>query len=86
LNPVKPENHHETQPKGNTIMADKNVPHEDQVDKAVDDQLARTSDHAAVADLASPGATYVQAEAVAARNKINEILDVLRDAGLVPAA
>lgn len=65
---------------------DTNVPHERKVDAAIDDQLARTSDHAAVADLASPGATYAQAEAVAARNKINEILDVLRDAGLIPAA
>ena len=65
---------------------DANVPHEANVDRAVDDQLARTSDHAAIADLASPGASYVQAEAVAARNKINEILDVLRDAGLIPSA
>jgi hypothetical protein len=65
---------------------DTHLPHEEQVDAAVDDQLARTSDHAAIADLASPGATYSQAEAVAARGKINEILDVLRDAGLIPSA
>jgi hypothetical protein len=65
-------------------VPDKNVPHEQKVDDAVDDQLARTSDHAAIADLAAPSATYVQAEAVAAQGKINEILDVLRDAGLVP--
>ena len=65
---------------------DVNVPKERQVDAAIDDQLARTSDHAAIADLASPSASYVQAEAVAARNKINEILDVLRDSGLIPAA
>jgi len=52
----------------------------------VDAQLAATSDHAAIADLASPGGSYVQAEAVAARDKINEILDVLRDAGLIPSA
>ena len=63
---------------------DVHVPHEAAVDSAVDDQLARTSDHAAIPDLPSPSATYVQAEAVAARNKINEILDVLRDAGLIP--
>jgi hypothetical protein len=67
-------------------VEDTNVPHEQNVDDAVDDQLKRTSDHAAIADLASPGATYSQAEAVAARNKINEILDVLRDAELIPAA
>lgn len=65
---------------------DTHLPHEKEVDAAVDDQLKRTSDHAAIADLASPGAAYVQAEAVAARDKINEILDVLRDAGLVPSS
>jgi hypothetical protein len=65
---------------------DRHVQNEAAVDRAVDAQLRRTSDHAAVADLASPGATYSQAEAVAARNKINEILDVLRDAELIPAS
>jgi len=65
---------------------DRHVPHEAAHNRAMDDQLARTSDHAAIADLASPSASYVQAEAVAARGKINEILDVLRDAGLIPAA
>lgn len=67
-------------------IGDTNVPHEQGVADAVDAQARRTSDHAAIADLASPGAAYVQAEAVAARNKINEILDVLRDAELIPAA
>jgi len=65
-------------------IPDENVPHEAQHAKATDAQMARTSDHAAIPDLASPSATYVQAEAVAARNKINEILDVLRDAELIP--
>lgn len=65
---------------------DENVPHEQAVDAAVDDQLTRTSDHAAIADLAAPSAAYVEAEALAARGKINEILDVLRDAGLIPAS
>ncbi len=63
---------------------DTHVPHEAAVDAAIDDQLARTSTHAAIPDLASPSASYVQAEAVAARNKINEILAVLRDAQLIP--
>ncbi len=70
------------------------VPHQDEVEDlvedmapaAVDAQLAATSDHAAIADLASPGSSYLQAEAVAARDKINEILDVLRDAGLIPSS
>ena len=67
-------------------IQDENVPHEAEHALATDAQLARTSDHAAIADLASPGAAYVQAEAVAARDKINEILDVLRDAQLIPLA
>lgn len=62
------------------------VLHQDAVEEVVNDQLARTSDHAAIADLAAPSAAYVEAEALAARGKINEILDVLRDAGLIPAA
>ena len=65
-------------------IQDTNVPHEAKVDDAIDAQMERTSDHAAIADLAAPSAAYVEAEALAARNKINEILDVLRDAGLVP--
>jgi hypothetical protein len=48
--------------------------------------MAATSDHAAIPDLAAPSAAYVEAEALAARNKINEILDVLRDAGLIPSS
>jgi hypothetical protein len=67
-------------------IPDVNVPHEGKHADATDDQLARTSDHAAIADLAAPSATYVEAEALASRNKINEILDVLRDAELIPAA
>jgi hypothetical protein len=70
------------------------VPHQDEHEDLVesmapglvDAQMAATSDHAAIADLAAPSATYVEAEALAARDKINEILDVLRDAGLIPSA
>jgi hypothetical protein len=69
-----------------TPIDDTHVPHEQGVSDAVDAELRRTSSHAAIPDLASPGAAYVQAEAVAARNKINEILAVLRDAELIPAA
>jgi len=67
-------------------LHDENIPHEQAHADATDAQMRRTSDHAAIPDLASPSASYVQAEAVAARNKINEILDVLRDAELIPAA
>lgn len=70
------------------------VPHQDDVEDLiaaeapalVDTQLAATSDHAAIADLSAPSATYVEAEAVAITGKINEILDVLRDAGLIPTS
>jgi len=65
-------------------IPDENVPHEAAHAKATDAQMARTSDHAAIPDLAPPSATYVQAEQVAQTNKINEILDVLRDAELIP--
>jgi hypothetical protein len=67
-------------------IGDTNVPHEAQVAKAVDAQARRTSDHAAIPDLspAAASATYVQAEATATRGKVNEILDVLRDAELIP--
>lgn len=68
--------------------------HQDDVEEVIQDQmsgtvethLADTSDHAAISDLAAPSALYVEAEALAARNKINEILDVLRDSGLIPSA
>lgn len=87
---------------------DTNVAHEPQVDAAVNAQLRRTSDHAAIADVtatpisdaASPGAAYVQSEAVAVRTEVvainarlalviaglNEVLDVLRDAELIPSS
>lgn len=66
---------------------DRNVPHEQNVADAVDDQMARTSDHAAIADITATGsASYVQAEQVQQSTKINEILDVLRDAGLIPSS
>ena len=66
-------------------IGDENVPHEAQVAEAIDDQMARTSDNAAIPNLDSPSASYVQAEAVAARDKINLILEVLREAELIPA-
>lgn len=87
---------------------DSNIAHEAQVDRAVDAQLRRTSDHGVVADVtataipdaASPGATYDQTEVVALRTELvavnarlalavaatNAVLDVLRDAELIPTA
>lgn len=63
---------------------DEHITHEAEHIEAQDSHLRKTSDHAAIADLAAPSGTYIEAEALAARNKINEILDVLRDAELIP--
>lgn len=66
---------------------DDKILHQDAVEEVIDDQLSRTSDHAAIADLpATASVGYVQAEGTSQNVKINEILDVLRDAGLIPAA
>lgn len=65
---------------------DDKILHQTATEQVIEDHTEATSDHAAIADLASPSTTYVQAEAVAARGKINEILDVLRDANLIPSA
>lgn len=63
------------------------IPHQDAVEQVVDEQLQRTSTHAAIADLpAAANAAYVQAEQTAQNTAINGILAVLRDAGLIPAA
>lgn len=59
-------------------VGDTHVPHEKDVDEAIDSQMRRTSTHAAIADVtataisdaASPGASYVQAEVVALRTEI----------------
>ena len=41
-------------------------------------------DNTALADLAAPSATYVEAEAVAITNKINAILAALRESKIIP--
>jgi hypothetical protein len=68
------------------------MPHQDKVEAVVDAHvtenittyLAAASDNAAIADPASPGASYVQAEVVALRTAIVAILNVMREAGLIP--
>lgn len=73
--------------------ADK-VLHQDEVEEVISDELdanletklAATSDHAAIADLGAASGTYVQAEHTAVRAAINGMLDVLRDAKLLPDA
>lgn len=89
-------------------VQDVNVPHEGEVAEAVDAQMARTSDNAAIAavtataipDAAEAGGTYAQAEVNAIRDevvalnarladtvaKFNLVLEVLREAELIPAS
>ena len=67
-------------------MHDVHVPQEHEHREMVDDALEATSTHAAIANPGSPGSGYVQAEAVAVRNAVVDILEVLRDAGLIPSS
>lgn len=67
-------------------VEDTHVPNEAEVDEAIDSQMRRTSTHAAIADPAAPGASYVQAEAVATNAAVLAILAVLRDAELIPSS
>lgn len=66
--------------------ADDTIPHQDETEEVIDNQLERTSDHGVIADLPAASGTYVQAEATATRTTLNGVLDVLRDAGLIPTA
>lgn len=67
-------------------MHDVHVPQEHEHREMVDDALAATSTHAAIADPASPGGSYNQAEMVAIRNALVSVLEVLRDAELIPSS
>lgn len=57
---------------------------EENVAENFETNLGLVSDDAAIANLAAPSAGYVEAEALAARDKINAILSVLREANLIP--
>jgi BarA-like signal transduction histidine kinase len=63
---------------------DDKILHEADVEAVIDEELEDVSTHAAIADLAAPSSTYVEAEALAQRNATNAILAVLRDAKLIP--
>lgn len=65
-------------------IQDTHVPHEGAVTETIDEQMRRTSDEPSIADLPVPSAAYVEAEAVAMAAAINKILDVLREAELIP--
>lgn len=61
------------------------VLHQDAIEAIVDERIddAALPEHAAIADVGAPGASYVQAEAAAARTAINAILAALRTANIV---
>lgn len=62
------------------------IPHQDEVEQVVDDQLARASAVGVLADVPAAAAAPTQAEFNALRASHNSVLQVLRDAGLIPTA
>lgn len=66
--------------------SDHHVPHEDAHREVIDEQLQRTSNVGVLADVAAAAAAPTQAEFNALRASHNSVLQVLRDAGLVPTA
>jgi hypothetical protein len=70
-----------------TPIEDHNVPHEQGVADAVDDQLKRTSTAAHIPNAAvAAGANPTKAEYDALVGKFNSVLGVLRDAELLPSS
>ena len=67
-------------------MPEEDILHQEAVEGVIAEVIADASDHGVIADPASPGASYVQAEVVALRTAIVAILDVLRDSELIPSA
>lgn len=68
-------------------MADTHVPHEDAHREVIDEQLERASDVGVLADqAAAAGANPTKAEYDALVASHNSVLEVLRDAGLIPIA
>jgi hypothetical protein len=65
---------------------DQNVPHEAQVDKAVDAQMRRTSTQVHIPNAVVAVAAPTKAEFDALVGKFNLVLGVLRDAELLPSS
>lgn len=65
-------------------VEDTNVPHEEQVGKAVDAQMRRTSSQVAIPNASVAAAAPTKAEFDALVAKFNLVLGVLRDAELIP--
>jgi hypothetical protein len=64
------------------------IPHQDDVEQVVDEQLERASSQGALTDLAAitGGESPTEAEHNALRTRVNVLTQVLRDAGLIPSA
>lgn len=61
------------------------IPHQDEVEEVIDDQLARTSNVGVIANAAvAAGANPTKAEYDVLVGKFNSLLQVARDAGLIP--
>lgn len=68
--------------------------HQDEVEEVIDaevtevieDNIEDLSSQGVIANLAAPSATYQEAEALASRDKLNLVLQVLRDMGAIPSA
>lgn len=67
-----------------STIKDESVPHEAEVAEVIDEQMRRTSSHASIADVPDVGVAYNQAEVQAIVDAVNGVLDVLRDAELLP--
>lgn len=66
---------------------DHHVPHEDEQREVIDEQLARSSDVGVLADQEpAAGANPTKAEYDDLIVSHNKVLEVLRDAGLIPTA
>lgn len=67
-------------------IEDDNIPHEAEHADATDAHMRRTSSKAAIADAVVSVAVPTKAEFDALVGKFNDVLDVLRDAELIPNA
>lgn len=75
-------------------MEGEEILHQDDVETVIEENvsenfetnLGAVSDDGVIADPASPGGTYDQAEVVALRTAIVAILNVLREANIIPTA
>lgn len=58
--------------------------HEEVIKDVIDG--ADGAENTAIANVAAPSATYVEAEALAMRNTLNSVLAAIRNSGVIPSA